>query len=339
MERSRRRMGGLFYVKPYQVHDKLKKLGGNLHCFYDGILRNAIIKEDWERSSVWVSGKFQATAQQLGKWTGKSKNYARILLNKLVKAGMIVETADGSYELPMYKRKQDEGVRASDIQLINKKLEQLEKQNADMKIFVRDFIANGKMPIPADSCKLPQEKKQDKKSLSGDKIISMFYKGIGQQRITATKREKARGIYKKLRADNFTPEEIHFAVQWTLENANEQPYAFALIEDTIGQALAAREKAESIQQVEEERQKAVDREREDTEKEESERDKWEFYKAELPQKERQELRARATKELTDSGDYASQFMTDILIGIKETEILRRQFPEGVPIHAEGGDDD
>jgi len=314
-------MGGRFYVKDYQLHDKLAEL--DLNDFYDGILRHAVINEHWETDSVWVLGRFQATSRQIMIWTGKSRTSVWRLLNTLIKAKIIVMVSDGSYELSMYKRKEDEGVRASDIHFLNKKVEEL-------AALVRDSLANGKMPIPKGDTIIV---------LSREKIISMFYKGIGQDRISGKKREKARKVYRKLRTDKFTREEITFAVQWTLENANEQPYDFALLLDTIGQAVAAKKEADSREEDAADRQKEIDTEREEREKEESERDEWEFYKAELADEERQELRARATKELDDSGQYRDQFMSDILIGIKETEILRSQFPEGVPLRAETGDGD
>lgn len=334
IQRSPQRMGGRFYVKPYQVHDKLKKLGGHYNNFYDDILRNAVIKENWETNSVWVLGKFQGLPKQLQAWTGKSRSYVTILIRKLIKAKLILKGANGSYKLLMYKKKQDEGIRPSDINAMNTKLEQLEKQNADIQILVRDLMAyaeaNGKMPVPVHSGKLRQEKKEENGSLSGDKIISIFYKGIGQDRISGEKREKARGVYRKLRADKFTPKEICFGVQWTLENANAEPYDFALVQATIGQALAARQKADSEEKEASEREQAFDTEREERDKEESERDDWEFYKADLPEKEREELRKEATKELRELGSYPEQFITDILIGIKENEILRRRLPDGVP---------
>lgn len=321
IQRSSQRMGGRFYVTPYEVHDKLAAL--DLIEFYACVLRHAIIEEDWETNTVWVLGKFQSSVQQIARWRNKSRSHTRILLKKLKDASLIVTDDYTSYELPTYKKKQDEGIRASDIHLLTRKLQELEA-------LVRDSLPQGKMPIP---------KGENIIVLSRERIISIFYQGIGQDRISGKKREKARLVYKKLRADKFTREEITFAVQWTLENANDQPYDFALLLDTIGQAVAAKKEADSREEDAADRQKEIDTEREEREKQESESDEWEFYKAELADKERQELRARATKELADSGEYSDQFISDILIGIKETEILRSQFPEGVPLDAETGEDD
>lgn len=313
------RMGGRFYVKPFELHDRLAKLG-NLNCYYDCILRHAVIDEDWETNTVWVLGRFLATPEQFSKWTGKGKSYSRILLNKLVRAEIILMAPDGSFQLPMFKKKQDAGVRASDIQLLREKIEELET-------IVSEVLVTGKIPIPADSGKSPEEKKSKIIVFSSEKIISMFYKGIGQARITASKREKAREVYKKLRADKFSREEIGFAVHWTIENANEKPYDFALLLDTIGQAVAAKTKADSKKEKAAERQKAVDTQFEELERQESERDDWEFYKADMGLIQREELRQNAIEEIAASGEYQAEFISDILITVKENEILRRERPE------------
>jgi hypothetical protein len=244
--------------------------------------------------------------QQIARWRNKGRSHTRILLKKLNDASLIVTDDYTSYELPMYKKKHDEGIRPSDIHLLTKKLEELEA-------FVRDSLANGEMAIPKEII-----------ILSREKIISMFYKGIGQERISAMKREKARKVYKKLRTDDFTPEEIAFAVQWTLDNANEKPYDFALIPSTIGQALAVKVKAERRETAEEERQKEADSEQEKLERQEKERDDWEFYKAELPEEEREELKQRAIQEIGDSEEFPAEFISDVLIVIKENDILRRE---------------
>ena len=336
-EAAHGRMGGRFYVTPFEVHDKLAKIR-NVLGFYDCILRNAVINEDWETKTVWVLGRFQATADQFFQWTGKSKSYSRILLNKLITAKIILLAQDGSFKLPMYKKKADEGIRVADIQGLKKKV-------ADLELIVREVVANGKIPMavemaavpevmsngqspmPADSVESPEEKKNNIIVLSREKVISMFYKGIGQRRISREKREKARNVYKELRKDNFTPEEISFAVTWTLENANEKPYDFALIQSTIGQALAAMKKVDAQKQAREEIQEEIDSQREEIEEQERESDDWEFYKADMPEKDREGLRKNAIEEIAASGEYAPEFISDILITVKENEILRRELPE------------
>ncbi len=63
-----------------------------------------------------------------------------------------------------------------------------------------------------------------KDSLSPREIVSGFYRGIGQLKISKAKRERAEKVFKELAEDNFSPEDIQFAVEWTLKNAREKPY-------------------------------------------------------------------------------------------------------------------
>ena len=165
-------------------------------------------------------------------------------------------------------------------------------------------------------------KNSEKHSLSPHEIISGFYNGIGQKRITKAKRERAENDFKELLSDGFNPEDIQFTVEWTLENAKEEFYDFSIIKHTIGQAMAAKRKVEEgrAKKLEEER-RAVEKQREEIEKEE-ERAKIEAYKEALSSKERENLRQRAESEIRSSGKFKEEFITDILIEAKENELLR-----------------
>jgi len=166
-------------------------------------------------------------------------------------------------------------------------------------------------------------KKEKKISLSSRNVISGFYRGIGQKRISREKRERANGIFKKLRKDGFSAEDIAFAVEWTLENAKEEPYDFAIIQHTIGQAIAAKEKEEAEAKEIEERERKAAEEKDLKEREEKEREEIENRKESLSPEERAELHERAEAEIRESGDFKPQFITEFLIEIKENEILRR----------------
>ena len=81
-----------------------------------------------------------------------------------------------------------------------------------------------------------------KDSLSEDPV-KLFYIGIGQQRISKVKREKGNSVLQELQKEGFSPENIQFAIEWTLTpgNTKETVHDFSIISHTIGQALAARE--------------------------------------------------------------------------------------------------
>ncbi len=155
-----------------------------------------------------------------------------------------------------------------------------------------------------------------KDSLSPDRIVTGFYTGIGQKRISKQKREKGVKVVQELEADSFTLKDIQFAVEWTIKNAKEKPYDFAILKDTIGQAQPYQQAAEKAQK-ESARISAA-------EKEES-RLEGEMLKIRegMSEDKLNELEEKALKEIRESGEFKAEFITEHLITAKENEILRR----------------
>lgn len=346
MQGSRSRMGGRFYVIDYQVHDKLVKLGLGNSAFYRAILRNAIIAEDWETGSEWVLGKFSASTQQLMQWAGLSRGPVQRYRHKLIEAKLLVKTGDNSYALPWYKRKSDEGIRLSDIKLIQKKLEQMEQANeqreiemADMRRLLREFITNSglsKKPAPPQDTDKPpkeaapdpdqpdKEKPQSKNTMG--KTIAAFYASIGEESITHQKRGAAQRVYNSLLQQKYSHADIAYITKWTIKNAEKTPYSFALVGHTASKAMSAKkaqeEKEKALQERDREKAEEINREQEKQMEEEERREKCETYKESMGQKEREELKKKAREELKQSEEIPDQFINDILIEIKENEILR-----------------
>ena len=134
-------------------------------------------------------------------------------------------------------------------------------------------------------------------------VISEFFRLTGQNKISKTKRERGLSVGRKLREDGFSLEDIAFAVEWTIENSEKEPYefaSFAIIEHTIGQALAARDKIESARR----ERKKLDRLKEEEilarESVDQDRQEIEAYKASRSQEERTELRKQAETEFSES---------------------------------------
>ena len=161
-------------------------------------------------------------------------------------------------------------------------------------------------------------------SLSPDLLITSFYSGIGQKRVTREKRERAKNDLKELLEDGFSPDNIQFAIKWILANTKEELYDFSIIKHTIGQAMAAKKKteAEEAKRIEAERIAAQERAEEKKRAEEEERIK--VYKESLSSDERAKLRERAEAEIRDSGQFKEDFITDFLIEAKENKIVRRE---------------
>ena len=169
-----------------------------------------------------------------------------------------------------------------------------------------------------------KEKESIKDSLSPRDIISGFYKGISQSKISKTKRERAEESFKELQRDGFSLEDIHFAVKWIMENSKEEPYDFSIIKHTIGQAMAAKKKTEAEEAKRIEAKRIAAQEQTEEELREREAAKIEVYKESLGVEERAKLRERAEAEIRDSGQFKEDFITDYLIEAKENEIIREQ---------------
>jgi hypothetical protein len=97
-------------------------------------------------------------------------------------------------------------------------------------------------------------------------------------------------------------------VEWTLENATTEPYDFAIILHTIGQASAARDKIEAETVATKERDKRLAEERAKEDLEEQQRKEIVIHKASLGAKARAELMTM---------DVPDNMITDLLVDIKE----------------------
>lgn len=171
---------------------------------------------------------------------------------------------------------------------------------------------------------LKEKKKDIKDTLSPRAIVSGFYRGIGQPKITTEKRERAEKSFKELTKDGFSLDDIHFAVEWTLKNSKEEPYDFSIIKHTIGQAMAAKKKTEAEKAKRIEAERIAAQERAEEELREKEAAKIEAYKESLSAEERAKLRERAEAEIRNSGQFKEEFITDYLIEVKENELIRKQ---------------
>lgn len=164
----------------------------------------------------------------------------------------------------------------------------------------------------------------NKNSLSPDLIVDLFYTGLGQEKISKEKRERAIKCIEELKQDGFFIDDIAFAVQWTLNHSKEKPYDFSILKHTMGQALAAQEKDRQAEERRQEKAKLM-AEKEAVEKEEAEKtEKVNAYKESLSPEERKRLRSKAEAEILETGDYKREFITDALISTTENKILRQE---------------
>ena len=171
---------------------------------------------------------------------------------------------------------------------------------------------------------LKDRQKNIKDSLSIAEIVDLFYKGIGQENITKQKRERAEKNIEELAEDGFSQEGIIFAINWTIKNAKEKPYDFALIKDTIGQAMTSKKEIEAEEQKNLEREQNRAKQLAEEKKLEEEREKIKAYKESLPPEQRSELRENALSEIKKLGTIREELIGQPLIEAKENEILKKE---------------
>jgi len=124
--------------------------------------------------------------------------------------------------------------------------------------------------------------------------------------------------------EGFNPEDVQFAVEWTLKNTKEELYDFSIIKHTIGQAMPAKKKAKAEKARKEEEERIAAERHAGEKKREEEKARIDSYKKTLSSKERTRLRERAEAEIKKSGQYKAEFVTEFLIEAKENELVKGQ---------------
>ncbi len=156
-----------------------------------------------------------------------------------------------------------------------------------------------------------------------NKMVSIFYREIGQNRISGTVRGKAQVVFKSLLREGFSPYEIGLAIDWTLDPANtsQKIRSFGIIPTTISQAIEAMEAKAKREVVVQQKGRAEDAATVERKAETETRERLEAFKAEMADGDRAELADKALTELRTMGVYQESMITQILIGIQENKIL------------------
>ena len=197
-------------------------------------------------------------------------------------------------------------------------------------------LKNSSLTGKVNNDKLLEGEKKEKKSpidilidrsniytLSAKKIINEFYSGIGQEKVSKQKRERAENNIKELLDEGFTEEDIAFAVKWTINNSREKPYDFSLIKDTIGQATAAKKQEEEKEAKRLEIEQSKTKKMEQEKKIQEVRENIKSHKDKLSTEQKADLRAKALNEIRNTKGIKEEFITEILIEAKENELIAK----------------
>ncbi len=168
-----------------------------------------------------------------------------------------------------------------------------------------------------------------KHTLSTRDIITFFYKGLGHTRITKDKRERAEKCIEELTEENFSLEDVQFAVEWTLKNKTEKLYDFSILKHTIGEAMTAKERSDTIEKQRIDEQKQALAEKEEYERLEKEKHSLDAYKESMSSEGKAKLREKALAEIKSNPAIKEEFISEMLIKNKENEILRKEHGEDI----------
>ncbi len=153
------------------------------------------------------------------------------------------------------------------------------------------------------------------------RLISKFYRGIHQPKIDSAEREMAKAEVADLRT-TYSLEDIDFAIQWTLDHREllVQPVeSFAIIRDTIDQALASREQAET-ERVHSQVDTLVEEDHRRKQQEMLQK-----FRETLSGEQLKEIRQTALAQIEEDDSIVQELVTESFIRIKEDAIILEEY--------------
>lgn len=166
--------------------------------------------------------------------------------------------------------------------------------------------------------------KDRKISLSdANKLISAFYRAIGQNRISRPVRDKANATIRKLQIAGYLSGEIAYALHWIPENAKEPVEHFGIVPHMIEQAVAAGRKILAKEEADKALEEAEAKSQESRMSEQDERELLKKYKEGLPPEERDQLLKDALENLKNTPGIKSDYIVEPLVEAMENDIIRK----------------
>lgn len=347
---------------PEVVLDLLNDIEGYAaRWLYVAIITLFQVEEDWGGDADWIAGVINTTKAEIMRKSevgGKGKGGFWKAWEQLVGAGLVVEQKDKSFRLPHFKKKRYDAISPREIREkiahLENEMEKLREELHETEGSSRPDLSEKRQKESSERTKESSERTdqsserttdiyidpEKKKTLSLIDIVDLFYKGIGQEKISRGKRESGVQISRKLIQDGFDPADIQFAMEWTLENATKEIYDFSIVEHTIGQAMAARRRKDAqmreIQEREQERERNREEEQASQEREEREQKEIEICKEGMDSEARTRLREEAQAEIRNSEFYKEDFVSDTLINVMENTILRQRLLQGAKQQEQDG---
>lgn len=328
--------------------------------FYVVMLKECHLEQKEDTDTEWVGATIHLSERTIISKLGNSGHLRDKIFPRWEALGLL-DRSDGKFYLPMYYKKGDAFLQPSRVLREMNSIRQvmgtmqknhttMEEKATTMEETIKNLVAiinkqQGVIQIPRAGHRREMHRspvqnapvtgaavsllstKEKKISLSvREKIITIFYNGIGKDRITKREREKSLQVFQNLLDQDFTGYEIAFAVDWSITKGN-IPVAlrsFAVLDSVIGNAIHFLEEAQAREEHAQELLQEQEADLMTKEQEEELKEQIDGMKAGMTQAQRQELREEATEALMSIDGFNEDLISDLLIGIQENQILRQQ---------------
>jgi len=347
------KMAGPFIPLPKEVIDLLSQEKGKSLQYYVIMLSECYLQTVEDTDTEWVGARINNSQRDIMSKIGGGSNVRLTVFPRWEELGL-VERVDGGFYLTRYYRKGDAYIQPLKMQKEIGELRQAHGETKNRQIEMEktiqhllDLLSNRREVISAPRAsqrrdsRLPEARsapprgaatsllshRSKKITLSVmNKVISIFYAGIGKSRISSVERNASQKGFRSLQKDGFSAYEIAFAVDWTIKpgRVTEKMRSFGIISSTIGEAV---EQLNKLEEKADREEVAAQNEVSDAERRENEAAEKELMlstKDAMPQEDRAALRDQALEALREMGVYNEDMITDILIGIQENQILRER---------------
>lgn len=169
---QRGRMGGRFFVVPFEVHDKLQELRASCRQIYYSLLRHGFIEENWNTEGEWVTGLIRLSKNELMRLAGRKKGgrFYTETWPDLIASGLVSDEEDGTIKLLMVKKKSDAAISPGEIREMQTRINSLANispgeitemqtriNNLEHVISQNDKIINGAVRSPKRPHMRPHE--------------------------------------------------------------------------------------------------------------------------------------------------------------------------------------
>ncbi len=347
------KMGGPFIPFPQDIIDLFDgERGRTALGFYMRLLCRVYLEPVEDPETDWVGAYVHCSIGDVVKLLGGSGHIRKTIIPFWTAIGVFEIADNGAIYLPMYYRKGDAYIQplkmSRDIASLKQAHGETKSKQIEMEKTIADLLellSNQRevitipetghrsnstgdrsiSPVTGFSVSLLSSR-SEKISLSVlQKIISVFYQGVGKKRVSGAEREAAVAVIRSLEKDGFSDYEIAFAVDWTIKpgNTREKPHSFKIIFSTIGAAVEALEKMDRKVQQEATVVEAKQSREDQYENEQAAKEAMVKQKEAMDTEERLQLHEQALTELRDLGVYKEDMITDVLITIQENAILAK----------------